>query len=378
MSHNKPTAAKFVNYLNFMAFRKTAPFIPSAFRNILLQWYAGNARSLPWVGEKDPYKIWLSEILLQQTRVDQGLPYYLRFIRQYHTVQELAAAPEVEVMKLWEGLGYYNRARNMLAAARIVTDRYQGIFPSTLEGLLELPGIGPYTGRAIAAYAYGIPVAVTDGNVMRVLARLAGFHEAVDQPTGKAQIQTWANQLMADADPALFNQAMMDFGSLVCKPAAPLCDTCPAAAICAANLQQEVQLLPVKSKSVVRKERIMHFLVLQTTEALLIRKRSGKDIWQNLHDFPAIEPVKPLTWKQLRAQLPNDLARLSTMMPSGISAFSTQQLTHRTIKGQFLVFDLEDISDICPPDCQWVPKAEISNFAFPVIIRKFLSEFSYF
>ncbi|KRP10316.1 MAG: hypothetical protein ABR95_11615 [Sphingobacteriales bacterium BACL12 MAG-120813-bin55] len=361
-----------------MAFRKTGPYIPSAFRNILTDWYTRNARSLPWVGEKDPYKIWLSEILLQQTRVEQGLPYYLRFIEQYPDVQVLAAAPDGEVMKLWEGLGYYNRARNMLAAARIVANDRDGVFPDTLEGLLALPGIGPYTGRAIAAFAYGIPVAVNDGNVMRVLARMAGYHEAVDQPEGKAQIQAWADQLVAGADPALFNQAMMDFGSQVCKPAAPLCSDCPASDICRAYQEQEVSLLPVKSKRIAKKERIMQFLVLQTPDAVLIRHRAEKDIWQNLHDFPAVEPIKPLSWRQLRSRLPQELTVLSGQSPSFTSSMYTQQLTHRTIQGQFLVFDLEDISDICPPDCQWVPKAELSKFAYPVMIKKFLLEFSYF
>ena len=227
------------------------------FARKLMDWYRENGRSLPWRGTKDPYRIWISEIILQQTRVAQGYDYYLRFIERFPDVQALADAPEDEVMKLWQGLGYYSRARNLHAAAKEVAAL--GRFPDTYEGVRRLKGVGDYTAAAVCAFAYGLPCAVVDGNVYRVIARWLGIDEPIDTTAGKKLFAALARELMGTSDPALYNQAIMDFGAVQCTPASPACLMCPLNDGCAALRQGRVGDLPRKSKKTQVKERYFHY-----------------------------------------------------------------------------------------------------------------------
>lgn len=259
----------------------------AALREALLRWYSQSARKLPWRGTRDPYAIFLSEIILQQTRVAQGMPYYLRFMETYPTVQELAAAPDDDVMRLWQGLGYYSRARNMLKAARQVAA--EG-WPPDAAGLAKLPGIGAYTSAAIASIAFGEPVPVVDGNVARVLSRWYDMAGDILKPATQAQMRQLAGRLMGDADPARFNQAMMEFGALFCVPGNPPCLACPMRDLCQAFAKGTVPLRPVKAKAAAKRERYLTYLALRDTEGrLLVHRREGKDIWNGLYEFFCVE-----------------------------------------------------------------------------------------
>ena len=205
---------------------------------------------MPWKGEKDPYKIWLSEIILQQTRVEQGWDYYLKFIKAFPTVKHLATAPEAQVFKLWEGLGYYSRCKNLIATAKIIHQQYKNVFPSTYNEILALKGIGPYTAAAIASFAFNLPYAVVDGNVLRVMARMFGVRQPIDSTRGKALLTSLANELLDKQLPGIYNQAIMDFGAVICKPALPLCGECILNKHCIAYISRTVNLLPVKEKKI--------------------------------------------------------------------------------------------------------------------------------
>jgi A/G-specific adenine glycosylase len=244
---------------------------------------------LPWIGQTDPYKIWLSEIILQQTRVEQGLPYYLKFVDTYPTVGDLAEADEDEVFKLWQGLGYYSRARNMLAAARKIHREFNGEFPDTYEEIRALPGVGDYTAAAISSFAFGLTHPSLDGNVYRLLSRYFGIVESPQSSSGKKYFKRLAEQLIKDQDPARWNQAAMDFGSLQCKPRKPLCDSCPLDDRCEALKQDRVEELPVKIKAKPKRQRYMYFLVLESPQGYWLRKRSASDVWRGLYEYPNVE-----------------------------------------------------------------------------------------
>ena len=262
---------------------------PSFLATALLAWYPRHRRDLPWRHTRDPYAIWLSEVILQQTRVAQGLPYYETFLRAYPTVQDLAAAPEAEVLRYWQGLGYYSRARNMHRTARQVVEEYVGYFPNSYAGLLKLRGIGPYTAAAIASFAFDEPVAVLDGNVYRVLARLFGLHSDIAAPSSRKEFQAVADQHIPASAPADFNQAIMEFGAIQCTPAKPDCLFCPVQPSCWAFQHGQVTLLPVKSKAKKARTRYFHYFVLRHGTLVYLRERGGKDIWQGLYDFALAE-----------------------------------------------------------------------------------------
>jgi len=253
------------------------------FTRSLMHWHlTDNKRDMPWKGESDPYRIWISEIILQQTRVEQGLNYYRRFIRALPSVDQLAKAPESRVFKLWEGLGYYSRCKNLISAARIITRTYGGIFPTDYEQILGLPGIGPYTAAAISSFAFSLPHAVVDGNVYRVLSRFFGIETPVDDAAGKKRFSILAAQLLDKKRPGLYNQAIMDLGAMICKPRQALCSSCPLQARCRAFKLGAVEQLPVKAKRPAKRTRWFYYLVIRHKDQCLVRKRTGKDIWQNL------------------------------------------------------------------------------------------------
>lgn len=266
----------------------TFPQTPSShpwFAAALLNWYPRHRRDLPWRHTRDPYAIWLSEVILQQTRVKQGLPYYLNFITSYPTVHELAAAPQDEVLRHWQGLGYYSRARNMHHTAQQVVQEFGGTFPGSYEGLLKLRGVGQYTAAAIASFAYDEQVAVLDGNVYRVLARMFGLTQDIAAPASRKVFQQLADTLIPAAQPAEFNQAIMEFGAIQCTPVKPDCLFCPLQSQCYAFQHGMVQELPVKSKAKAARTRYFHYLVLRHEDTLYMRKRGPKDIWEGLYDF---------------------------------------------------------------------------------------------
>ncbi|WP_139924703.1 A/G-specific adenine glycosylase [Hymenobacter sp. DG01] len=266
----------------------TFPQTPSSypwFAAALLDWYPRHRRDLPWRHTRDPYAIWLSEVILQQTRVKQGLPYYLDFISSYPTVHDLAAAPQDEVLRHWQGLGYYSRARNMHHTAQQVVQEFGGTFPDSYDGLLKLRGVGQYTAAAIASFAYDEQVAVLDGNVYRVLARVFGLTQDIAAPASRKVFQQLADTLIPAEHPAEFNQAIMEFGAIQCTPVKPDCLFCPLQSQCYAFQHGLVQELPVKSKAKAARTRYFHYLVLRHEDTLYMRKRGPKDIWEGLYDF---------------------------------------------------------------------------------------------
>ncbi|UZD21448.1 A/G-specific adenine glycosylase [Algoriphagus halophytocola] len=260
-----------------------------AFSHQIITWYQQNPRDLPWRGTRDPYKIWLSEIILQQTRVAQGLPYYYAFCEAYPTVKELALAAEEDVLRLWQGLGYYSRARNLHFCAKTIWFELDGKFPDTYEGLLKLKGVGNYTAAAIASFAFGEAKAVVDGNVFRVLARYFGIETDIASGKGKKEFEALANEIIPIADPAEFNQAMMDFGARQCTPKSPNCTICPVRNTCFAHLYNMVPELPVKINKVKVRERHFHYYVIRCGEKWVWNKRTAGDIWEGLYDFPKVE-----------------------------------------------------------------------------------------
>jgi len=284
-----------------------------SFHAPLARWYEANRRDLPWRKTRDPYRVWVSEMILQQTRVDQGLSYYLQFIRRFPDVKTLARAREQSVLKAWQGLGYYSRARNMLAAARLVAARFGGRFPRDATLLASLPGIGPYTAAAVASIAFGQPAAVVDGNVFRVLSRYFGTAETWTTAAGKKHYQALADGVMDTDNPGRHNQAMMELGALVCTPRQPRCGSCPVRSGCLAYRLGTVHRLPVKATKKALRSRHFHYLVLRWDGNTVMQRRGGADIWRNLFEFPLVEatgPLRPTTALLKRAGIVPDGERV--------------------------------------------------------------------
>ena len=289
---------------------------------------------MPWKGEKDPYKIWLSEIILQQTRVEQGLDYYHRFIEKFPDVHKLAKAKDQVIFKLWEGLGYYTRCRNLIAAARYISKELKGKFPSTYEEINALKGVGPYTASAISSFAFNLPHAVVDGNVFRVLSRVFGIAKPIDSTEGKKYFTQLANDLLDKKQPGIYNQAIMDFGAVVCKPAAPLCSGCVFNKTCFAFLNKKVNELPVKEKKISIKKRWFYYLVIEQENEIAIRQRTGKDIWNQLYEFPMMEKERETSIEAIlqEAEKLGWLSKKKYEMVA-ISPLFKQQLSHQLIAG---------------------------------------------
>jgi A/G-specific adenine glycosylase len=262
------------------------------FASTIIDWYNQNKRSLPWRETTDPYKIWLSEIILQQTRVAQGLPYYTRFIEKFPGVKALAKANESEVLRLWQGLGYYSRARNLHRCAKKIVSDFKSEFPSTFSELQKLPGVGPYTAAAIASIAFREPVAVVDGNVFRLLARIFGIDLDIASQEARKYFFNKANELISQDQPDTFNQAMMEFGATWCTPKNPKCEDCIFKKSCVAFLQQSVAMLPVKAKKAKVRKRFLHYIIMEEGKKIAMKKREAKDIWHGLYDFHLIESKK--------------------------------------------------------------------------------------
>ncbi len=312
------------------------------FRAGLFTWHSGHRRPLPWKGERDPYKVWLSEIILQQTRVEQGLPYYERLIAAYPTVEHLARAPLDDVLKRWEGLGYYSRARNLHAAAQHIAFERGGVFPNTFEEIRALKGVGDYTAAAIASFAFDLPHAVLDGNVYRVLARFFGIETPVNTPEAQKRFSTLAQQLLDPTRPGAYNQAIMDFGAQHCRPRQPLCDQCPLAGRCVAFQRGRVADLPRKNPPAPRQQRFFLYAVFRKSNAVWMQQRPTGDIWAHLYEFALWEtdalPQEPTqAAHQVAARFFSDTAKIAFQ---GVFGPYRQTLSHRVVHALFYVFEV--------------------------------------
>ncbi|HTN47739.1 MAG TPA: A/G-specific adenine glycosylase [Flavipsychrobacter sp.] len=355
---------------------KISPFQKSYFTERLMYWHDHeNFRVLPWKKEQNAYKIWLSEIIMQQTRVEQGTPYYERFIAQYPTVQQLAAAEDTDVYRLWQGLGYYNRCRNLLATARFIANELQGHFPDDYETLLNLKGVGQYTAAAIISFAFNKPYAVVDGNVQRVLARFFGIEIPVDGTAGKKYFQQLAQDLLERSDPAGYNQSIMDFGATVCKPAVPLCEACILQPKCVAYKNQMVNLLPVKSKKNIVKTRHFNFIIFLFKKKIFIQQRQSKDIWFHLYQPYLFETSAKATEMEVNRHL-QDVLKVDVALAS--EGESMQKLSHQTIIAQFFSARVTSPDSLRKEAGKWVAFTELKNIAFPKTIVHFFEKKGYF
>lgn len=343
----------------------------------LMDWHRRhNTRTLPWKEERDPYKIWLSEIILQQTRAAQGLPYYQKFIAAFPCIEDLAAAPDDAVFKLWEGLGYYSRCRNLLTTARFIAGEHNGVFPDSYEGILRLKGVGPYTAAAIASFAFGLPNAVVDGNVYRVLARVFGVRTPTDSSEGKKEFQSLADKLLDVHDPGGFNQAMMDLGATVCLPQSPRCEICPVEEMCIARREGLIDLLPIRTKRQPVKTRFFHFIILRHGHAMWLQQRSGDDIWRGLYQPLLIEADAPLDAAAL--QLRPELQGIGSLAerPDFLGEMQ-QRLTHQLICSRF--FELRLGSAACSPhEGFWLPLSAVGDYAMPRTLKIFFEKMATF
>ncbi len=326
------------------------------FTTILLHWYEENKRSLPWRGERDVYRIWVSEIILQQTRIQQGWDYYLRFIEAFSTVQALAEADVEAVLRVWQGLGYYSRARNMHAAAQSIMTRHHGQFPNTYEEIRALKGIGDYTAAAISAFAYGLPYPAVDGNVSRIISRVFGIQDNIQIAATKKKITDLCRQLLKNENPADFNQAMMDFGALQCVPKNPDCEKCPLCNECYAFKEQKVDFLPVNIKNVNIKKRHFHFFFYTENQKFFIEQRKENDIWKGLYQLPLIETDndKTLNYKILYK--------------------TKHQLTHQSIRAFFYQIDKEKNFPKDKNKYEVIHIKDRPKYAFPTLIVNFFEK----
>ena len=336
------------------------------FSNVLIAWYLQNKRDLPWRHTDNPYLIWLSEIMLQQTRVAQGLPYYLRFVDAFPTVFDLAYANEEQVLKLWQGLGYYSRARNLHKAAKYVANELNGVFPNSYKELMHLPGVGSYTAAAISSFAYGEPVAVVDGNVYRVLARYFDIDTDIASSGGKQEFQDLAQRLMPNDRAALFNQAMMEFGALQCVPKSPDCSICVFNDSCAALQKGKVSMLPVKRKKAKAKNRYFNYLVVEDDfKNTIVQKREEQGIWQNLYEFPLVESLESISEPNVE-YLKLDSNKLSIYELDHLAVIHKLSHQHLHIKFWKLKFKGKIENGVNLDDLEELP--------FPIVLYNFIEK----
>ena len=340
------------------------------FADELVQWYLNNKRDLPWRNTTDAYIIWLSEIILQQTRVEQGMPYFNRFLEKYPTVSDFAAADEDAILKLWQGLGYYSRGRNMLKTARLVTEQFKGEFPQRYDDLIKLKGIGEYTASAIASFSANEAKAVVDGNVYRVLARYFGIDEPINSTKGKKDFQLLANEILNQDNPGLHNQAMMEFGAILCKPKNPACGICPVRVGCFAFKHNATTALPVKLKTVKVKERFFNYFLIIRDGEVLLRKRGEKDIWANMYDLPMIETDEIISLNNLIV-MPETIASFGEGIDvQEVSPVYKHILTHQRLYVRFIIAQPQVVN--MQENWFFTGVKSIEKFAMPKIVFIFI------
>jgi A/G-specific adenine glycosylase len=341
------------------------------FSKTLIDWYLKNKRDLPWRNTKDPYKVWLSEIILQQTRVAQGLPYYLKFIETFPTVQDLAAAPIEKVLKVWQGLGYYSRARNLHETANLITRDLKGTFPDNYKDLIKLKGIGDYTASAIASTCFNESVAAVDGNVFRVLARYFNIDTPTNSSKGMKEFRELSRELLSDENPWYYNQAIMEFGATHCTPKQPLCTICPFSQSCLALKHKKISDLPVKIKKGLIKKRFFNYIVFRSKDDLtIIEKRSGKGIWEGLYQFPLIETKEMLSAEEFSTF--EEFINIKGSDVDEVTLYNDDpvihKLTHQHIYTRFWIVDKKSIA------LDTVKLSRIKDYPVPVLIANFLKE----
>lgn len=348
------------------------------FSKIITDWYELNKRDLPWRHTTDPYLIWISEIILQQTRVIQGLSYYQRFIEQFPTVVHLAEAEEDEVLKCWQGLGYYSRARNIHKASHQIINEFGGVFPSHHKDILTLAGIGDYTSAAISSFAFNLPFAVVDGNVYRVLSRIFGIDTAIDTPNGKKEFAVLAQDLLSKLQPGLHNQAIMEFGALQCVPVSPNCSICPFLQSCCALQSNTISDLPFKSKKTMVSHRFFNYFFFKYQGQTFLQKRVEKDVWQNLYEFPLIESDHLLDASELleNEQFVELFDGIDELSISNISMPIKHILTHRIIFAQFISIELPALNAAFGK-FEIVPFVEIDKYAVSRLMELFIEKLEF-
>jgi A/G-specific adenine glycosylase len=349
-----------------------------SFGEEIIKWYEVNKRDLPWRQTRNPYLIWLSEIILQQTRIEQGLSYYYLFAEKFPEVKSLASAKEDDVLKLWQGLGYYSRARNLHAASKQIMKEHGGNFPDDYDSIRALKGVGEYTAAAISSFAYDLKYPVVDGNVFRLLSRYFGIKTPIDSSSGRKEFTSLAAELMEGFPPAIFNQAIMEFGSKQCKPSNPLCESCPLNIGCFSFKNKSISQFPVKKNKVKLRKRYFNYLVIRNEESFYIRQRKGKDIWQGLHDFPLIETNKNTNENVLFRS-----AELKKIFTSGklkvinVSEEYKHILSHQTIHAKFYELSV-DKKKFNEPPSEWkkVNPKTVKKYAIPRLIERYLDSIS--
>ncbi|MBL0046799.1 MAG: A/G-specific adenine glycosylase [Bacteroidetes bacterium] len=344
----------------------------------LIQWYRQNKRDLPWRNTRNAYHIWLSEIILQQTRVAQGMPYYHSFVTRFPDVMDLAAADEDSVLKLWQGLGYYSRARNLHFAAKEIVQKHKGKFPQNYEAIRALKGIGDYTAAAIASFAFNAPHAVVDGNVYRVLARVFGIASPIDSPQGKKEFATLAQALILKKNPAEYNQAIMEFGALQCLPNNPDCGTCCLLELCQAARNKQVGILPLKAKKTKQRTRYFNYLLLEQGAYTYIKQRGAGDIWQGLFEFPLLETTSDISEKEL-LQSPEWKAFFGNtpIQIVSISPYCKHLLSHQILQARFFTIRIgKGIPVGIHNSFLKIKKQQLNSYALPRLIDRVVNDLS--
>ena len=340
-----------------------ATMIDDDFSVKLIKWYGQNKRNLPWRETKNPYVIWISEIILQQTKVDQGLPYYIKFIEKFPNIHELAKANENVVLKLWQGLGYYSRARNLHFSSKFISNNLNGEFPKTYDELIKLKGVGKYTASAISSFAFNEKKAVLDGNVFRVLSRYFGIEDPIDTSTGTKIFENIAFQNLPKKNIDTYNQSIMEFGALHCKPAKPQCDSCPLNNKCWALNNNKIASLPIKSKKIIKKERFFNFLVLRNEKFIFLEKRITNDIWKNMYQFPLFE--EPLeTFRP-----PKDLIKTGLLLRK---SETTHLLTHQKLNVIFWEFKMGIL--LKNKNYEKIEIKKLNDYAVPKIVENYINQ----
>ena len=343
------------------------------FHKILINWYLANKRELPWRNTTDPYRIWLSEIMLQQTKIDQGLPYYLVFTDAFPSIFDLANASQEKVLKLWQGLGYYSRARNLHETAKYVAEELNGNFPTTYKELLKLKGVGDYTASAIASICYNEAAPVVDGNVYRLLARYFNIDTPINSSAGQKEFKALAVELIDPEDPASFNQAIMEFGALQCKPQNPLCESCPLSNGCLALKNNSIKFLPVKLKKAKIKKRYFNYIVMLSEEnKTILEQREGKGIWEGLYQFPLVESNSLLSLEELVVNtefIEKEISSAKISLYNEIPVI--HKLSHQHIYTRFWIIENASIK------ADAVSLSKIEEYPVPVLIANFIKEFEF-
>ncbi|MFC2137528.1 A/G-specific adenine glycosylase [Bacteroidota bacterium] len=347
------------------------------FQAIIIKWYKNNKRQLPWRETKDPYRIWVSEIILQQTRVKQGQNYYINFINIFPDIQTLANSSLDALLKVWQGLGYYSRARNMHIAAKFIIENLNGKFPDNYEDLLKLKGIGEYTAAAIASISFNKSHAVLDGNVYRVLARIFGVKNNINTSTGKNEFKKLANELISKKNPAEYNQAIMEFGAVQCIPKNPLCINCPLLNSCYAHNNNLITQLPVKINRINIKKRYFYYLVIKQGDFIYLNKRTGKDIWNSLYEFPLIEMNNKVTDEEIiQSKKFNKLFEKSELIIHKKSKYFKHILTHQVIHAKYYLINLRLSSNNILKEYIKIPMNKLNDYPVPKLISLIIEDFN--